>query len=356
MWDVSYLQSGSMQRRLFLRSSTAAAVIALTGCGGGGGGTDLSNADGTAEAEQQSVTPARAPAQAPVEASAAPEPSSRAMPEKILGCYYTCWDTGTYKLSDVPQEFNVIYLFHAKPDGKPVNGNYNNVGDGSFMFEHYEDIPAEMVQEVRDRGQRVILTVGGAHAGFAFDRRSQSENFLASVKTMYARLGGFDGIDFNNYEANIVSPANVVAVMTEMVWIAQQLKATYGDDFAITSPPQPNSPEQQLMMGVMAKAGVLDWAGPQYYDWSGFSDPGFISARTDTWVEALGDAKKVVVGLSADYRHGPSLNDCLREWDALSEKHPDIRGAFCWSAQTQLNGKNKWAKEMTKLLDKSMKN
>ena len=337
-----------MQRRLFLQSSSAAAVLALTGCGGGGGGADLGTA--AVAADPQSVTPARAPAQEVAVTQPAAVAASSALPAKILACYYTTWDTGTYKLSDVPSEFNVIYLFHAKPQGTPVNGSYNNVGDGSFFFEHYDAIPAEMVQTVRQRGQRVILTVGGAQAGFAFDNRSKSENFLASVKTMYTRLGGFDGIDFNNYEATIVSAANVVAVTTELVWISQQLKATYGSDFAITSPPQPNDPLQQTMMAALARFGVLDYAGPQYYDWSGFNAPGFISKRTDTWVDVLGDAKKAVVGMSANYSNGPSMDDCLREWDALVKKHPDIRGAFCWSAQTQLAGGNAWAKEMKKRL------
>lgn len=340
-----------MQRRLFLHSSSAAAVFALTGCGGGGGSTLSST---IVDSGPQRVVPARATVEAvpaePVEAApetveTTSEASSKALPEKILACYYTTWDTGTYKLTDVPLEFNVIYLFHAKPDGRPVNGSYNNVGNGSFFFEHYDDIPAEVIQTCRERGQRVILTVGGAHAGFAFDTRSKSENFVASVKTMYSRLGGFDGIDFNNYEATIVSASNVGQVTDEMIWIALQLKATYGSDFAITSPPQPNSPEQQQMMAAMAKAGALDYAAPQYYDWDGFNAPGFISNRTDNWVDLVG-AKKTMVGLSANYSNGPSMEDCLREWNVLSRKHPDIRGAFCWSAQTQLAGGNAWARTM----------
>ena len=38
------------------------------------------------------------------------------MPAKILGCYFTAWDTA-YRITDVPMDFNLIYLFHAVPDG-----------------------------------------------------------------------------------------------------------------------------------------------------------------------------------------------------------------------------------------------
>lgn len=281
---------------------------------------------------------------------AAPTMTSKSLPEKILGCYYTTWETGTYKITDVPLEFNVIYLFHAKPDGKPVNGSYNNVGNGGFFFEHYDDVTAEQIQACRQRGQRVILTVGGAHAGFAWDNHGRAQNFVKSVQTMYARLGGFDGIDFNNYEATILNPGNVDAVATQMVWIARELKSLYGSDFAITSPPQPNSPEQQKLMAEMAKAGVLDYAGPQFYDWTGFNEPGYIKTRMDTWMQVLGDPKKAVVGLSGNYSNGPSMSDCLREWDAIKAAYPDIRGMFCWSAQTQLAGGNNWGKAMKERL------
>ncbi|KQT10922.1 hypothetical protein ASG30_08960 [Ramlibacter sp. Leaf400] len=274
---------------------------------------------------------------------AQPTPVSSSLPAKILGCYYTAFATGGYRISDIPSEFNVIYLFHAKPNGDTVNGSWNNVGDGSFKFEHYSEVPAADIQACRSRGQKVILTVGGAQAGFNFNTRQKSQNFVASFQDMYNRLGGLDGCDFNNFEANIgSSPA-------EMVWISQQLKALYGPDFAITAPPQPNSAEDRAMLKAMADAGVLNWAGPQYYDWSGFNAPGFITNRTNDWVGDLG-ADKVILGLAANYGNGPSLQDCIREWDAVRIAHPNIRGMFCWSAQLNLQGGNVWGSTMKGML------
>ncbi|HYD76085.1 hypothetical protein [Ramlibacter sp.] len=320
-----------MKRRLFL-SGTAASALGLMGCGGGGGGTAATVGD-LATGVMAASTPAAVPG-ANTAASAA-----SGLPERVLACYYTGWDTGRYAITDVPADFNAIYLFHAKPNGSPVNGNWNNVGNGAFTFEFWDSVLPSDVQRCRGRGQRVIFTMGGAQAGFNFDSRSKSSNFIASFRDMADRMGGVDGCDFNNFEANIgSSPA-------EMIWIAEQLKSLYGQDFAITAPPQPNSPEDRAMLKAMADAGVLSWAAPQYYDWSGFNEPGFIRTRTRDWVNDL-SAKRVMVGLSANYPQGPSLDDCIREWDAIKAEHPEIRGMFCWSAQLNLDGGNTWGSTM----------
>jgi hypothetical protein len=186
----------------------------------------------------------------------------------------------------------------------------------------------------------VILTVGGANNGFNFDNRTKSQNFVNSFRKIYTDLGGVDGCDFNNFEAGIGSSPE------EMIWIAQQLRASYGQNFAITAPPAPNSPQDRSMLRAMSNAGALTYAGPQYYDWVGFNDPGFISKSIGEWVALLGDARKVVVGMGGSYSNGPSLNDCIREWDIIKKAHPTIRGMFCWSAQTNLNAGNIWCSTM----------
>ena len=299
-----------MDRRHFLRAGAAGAALTLVGG-----------------------------PQALAAAKSAASVSRKSLPAQVLACYYTGWDTDTYRITDVPSDFNVVYLFHAKPQGSPVNGSWNNVGNGAFAFEYFDAVPADQVQACRSRGQKVILTVGGASAGFNFDTRAKSAEFVASFQDMHDRLGGVDGCDFNNFEAQIGSSPD------EMTWIASQLKARYGGDFAITAPPQPNSPDDRFLLKAMRDAGVLDWAGPQYYDWSGFSEPGFISRRTDDWVQDLG-AGKVLLGLTANYGNGPSLEDCMREWDAVRTRYPDIRGMFCWSAQLNLASGNVWGANM----------
>jgi chitinase len=323
-----------MKRRLFLLSGTAAATAAaLSACGGGGGGGGVGG-------------PASSPANGSLATGVATSQALAAdgLPAKILGCYYTAWDAGTYKITDVPTDFNVIYLFHCKP-----NGMGNNQGDGGVVFEHFGDITAEQVQACRKRGQKVILTVGGAGQGYAWDNREKSGKLVSSFRAIADQLGGVDGIDYNNFEGTIVHEGNVDTVGAEMVWAAKELKAAYGQQFAVTSPPQPNDPVQRRLMQILKDGGVLSYAGPQYYDWSGFNEPGYISNSIDVWTGLLGE-DHVAIGLSANYSNGPSMDDCIREWNVVKAKHPTVRGMFCWSAQHNLQGGNAWGAQMRSML------
>jgi hypothetical protein len=366
-----------LKRRLFLLSGSASAVAsALTACGGGGGGAapDAATASvdstaagstvgGTAAAStpvttSDAATPAatssttttitttadtttqaatQQPAQAATGSNTTTTASSGGLPAKILGCYYTAWDTA-YRITDVPTEFNVIYLFNAQNGG-------TNTGDGSWTWPFASEVPAAQIQQVRQRGQKVILTVGGAGLGYVYTNRTQSTNCVNSIKSIISQIGGVDGLDFNNYEAGIVNASNLSAMSTEMVWIAQQLRAAYGADFAITSPAGASGTTDENLMLALKNAGLLTYAAPQYYDWSGFNAVGYIANATNTWSTLLGE-NFVCVGFSANYANGPSLSDCTREWATIKAAHPNIRGMFCWSAQTNLNGGNAWGKTM----------
>jgi len=350
-----------LKRRLFLLSGSASAVAtALTACGGGGGGAadvatgsvdttaagstvggstavsaPVTSAASATPTQSTQSTPAATPA-----ASPAPAPAASALgglPARILGCYFTGWDTA-YRITDVPMDFNVIYLFNAQNGG-------TNTGDGSWTWPFGGDVTPAQIQQVRQRGQKVILTIGGAGLGYVYTNRTQSTNCVNSIKAIISQIGGVDGLDFNNYEAGIVNSGNVDAMSNEMVWIAQQMRATYGADFAITSPAGPSGSLDENLMLALKNAGMLTYAAPQYYDWSGFNAAGYISNATNSWATLLGETS-VCVGFSANYANGPSLSDCTREWATIRAAHPDIRGMFCWSAQTNMNGGNTWGSTM----------
>jgi uncharacterized phage protein (TIGR02218 family) len=306
----------------------------------GGPGTKI----GTAPEPTPIPTPAPFPAPAPPPPPApAPGPAPGGSPgARALATYFEVYygDDPTRIYS----RFNTVYLFHAKPNATPLNGAYTNRGNGSYQFQNFDTCTPARVQTIRARGQRAILTIGGQHAGFVYDTRAKSNNFLASFYDLYAAFGGLDGADFNNYEARIM--AGVVGTFTtEMIYIAGQLKTTYGSDFLITTPAQPSYAEDRTLCAGMAGAGVLDWAAPQFYDWSGFNIPGVISGRIAEWVSLLG-ANRVMVGLGASYTNGPTLADCTREWDIIEAAAPTIRGAFGWSERTDRANGGVWSTAM----------
>lgn len=296
--------------------------------------------------------PAAPPVVAPAPVPAAPAP--QATMAKIMGCYYTVWDS-TVDITSIPLDFNVIYLFNAQPNGPVMpDGTKNNTGDGSFVMDvswNNAMTPAK-IQQVRARGQKVILSVGGAGAGYLFDTRTKSTNFVNSFKAICATLGGVDGIDYNNYEAGV--GINIA----EMIWISQQLRATYGPDFMITSPPAATntggapvnsismgSPVDINFIGALKAVGLLTYVGPQYYDWDFYKLPGSVKGVNDQWVGRLG-AEYVCVGLSANYPNGLTLAECVREWTAIKAAYPNIRGVFCWTAQSNMNNANAWGSAM----------
>jgi hypothetical protein len=329
----------------------------MSACGGGGGGSDAAAAGSDAAAASSvsaaagSVSAAAGPVAAaagPDSAAAARDPKAVAsgsastgdLPASVLACYFTAWNPA-YNITKVPLDFNVIYLFNAQPQGTDGTFHLANLGESQ--------ISAASVQAVRARGQKVLLTCGGAGAGFNFDTRSKSANFVASFQTLYDALQGVDGCDFNNFEAGIGSSPS------EMVWIAGQLKALYGPHFAITCPPNPDgsfAPNDRALTAALSNAGLLTYAGPQFYDWSGFKVAGVVKNYIDQWVTHLGDAQQVMVGLSADYdfTNSLTLDECVREFNAIKAAHPTIRGAFCWDAQTNIAAGNVWDSAMKRLV------
>jgi chitinase len=284
------------------------------------------------------------------------------LPAKVLACYFVTWLYGSYLITDVPLDFNVIYIFTAVPAGTiPAGGNRNNLGDGSFFMPDAgaPQISATNVQICRNRGQKVILTVGGAGAGYNFNTRTKSNNFITSFQTMATALGGVDGIDFNNFEAGITTGQTMSTITTEMNYIATQLRSIYGANFAITCPPGASvygtvppggtifAPNDATIINALNTAGLLTYAAPQFYDFSGFKTAGTVATFISQYVANIG-ATKTLVGLSAnyDFANALTLAECLREYDAIKAASPTIRGAFCWNAQTNLDGGNQWGSSM----------
>jgi len=297
-----------------------------------------------------------------------------AEPAKVMGVYYEAYKWGATKITDVPSEFNVIFLFNAAPDGPPVRGSYNNVGNGAFVFKEgymsrygYQNmapgqgnasVAPALVQRVRARGQKVLLTVGGAGNGFNFDNREKSQNFVNSFIAMNAYfLGeggsptagrGLDGVDFNNFESGIGSSS------AEMVWIAQRLKALYGPSFMITAPPSGATDYGWIDTNIgrdLNAAGLLSFFSPQIYDdparystaekialeinrWISPAPRGYVAAANPPNQFGIGDASKIVIGLPAPSYAQPSgypLSRATAAYDLVKARHPSLRGVFAWN-------------------------
>lgn len=193
------------------------------------------------------------------------------LPTNPVGIYWESYYGAQTRIINLPQQFNVIFLFHALPSGPT----------GSVVFQRgatTATLNAD-IATCRARGQRCIMTVGGQNAQITINSQATADNFIQSIKDANVAFGGsgttnaFDGIDWNNFEgaeAGTASPA-------WMTYAGQQLKAYYGSDFLITAPPAPEYTSgpggasvqvtaDRLLLATMYDGGALDWFCPQNYD------------------------------------------------------------------------------------------
>lgn len=249
------------------------------------------------------------------------------LPQRVVAGYWTSWGS-PLRLTEIPPQYNTVFLFHATPVGGAPGTTgavqWSAVGDGRGAATHFKADLAEF-----RRSRTAILTVGGAQQHIDLSSRPRAQTFVDSIKRIYDEFGGFDGLDWNNYEGE--QQPNT----THMIWISQQLKATYGPRFAITTPPAPWRPADVRHCKAMIDAGVLDMVSPQYYGGPGLADEKYIVESVNEWVTLMGDASRVGVGVGLANSDNYSTHAAVEgAWRTLGSRHPQLRGAFNWNIPT----------------------
>jgi chitinase len=241
----------------------------------------------------------------------------------VVGGYYPNWTASPPRLRDVDPHYNLIYLFAATPvGGSPGDGNieWTAPGDGLGAA---TNLVADIAYARHTQGRKIILSIGGAGNDMSFPNRTTSQTFVSSVQTLYAQLGGFDGIDWDSFEGT--DPDT-----TELIWISQQLKSIY-PGFMITVPPAPWDDADMTFCSQMASAGALDYCAPQYYDGPGLAEQSYVVSNVAQWVTLLGPSKVVVgFGVWDDQTDYMTASQAVSTWDAVQAATPTLRGAFDW--------------------------
>ena len=287
---------------------------------------------------------------------------------RLMGGYFEAYNP-QYNITATPLRYGLIFLFNAQPWAPGVTGNLrDNIGDGTFSLRDagQAQINPDSIQTVRARGQKVVVSFGGANAGYNFDTRAKSNNFIASVKAILAALQtpangaawGADGIDLNMYEAFVrdlskSNPGATVNFVSEVTYICQQLRAYYGANFIITTPPVPDAfrtPNFAPLDAPLAKSlsdnNLLSVVSPQYY-----GIPNFKSYH-DQWVTLLSNRQQQVgMGLSILRAAGePTFAECKAEVSAILTQYPNTRMVYGWTVQDDLNGGGAWGSEIAALI------
>ncbi|MBC7989550.1 MAG: hypothetical protein H7Y19_08215 [Luteimonas sp.] len=272
-------------------------------------------------------TPAPSPVP-PTPVPPTPVPSSAGLPEKVVAGYWPNWPESPIRIRNIPPAYNTIYLFHAMPvGGSPGTTGalyWNAPGDGRGAA---TNLVADIQYARTTQGRKIILSVGGAGNGMSFPYRGKSQAFVDSIAALHSRLGGFDGLDWNTYEAEQQPDT------AEIIWISLELKRRF-PGFIISTPPAPWSQRDMIFCQAMVQAGALDYAAPQYYDGPGLNDPAYVVSNVAQWVGLLG-ASKVVVGFGLwNATNYMSVAQAESAWNQVRARFPGLRGAYDWTIHT----------------------
>ena len=232
---------------------------------------------------------------------------------KTLGVYWTGWGAPG-NMTNVDTDYNLIYVFAAT----------RAEGTGNLSWPYAMPVG---LQEARARGQKVILSTGGAGQAIAFNSRTISQQFVTTFQTVASSMGGVDGIDFNTFEGG-VSPN-----LTEYRWMASEFKRIYGPNFIVTSPPAPWSTVDMDFCRAMLASGHMDFCSPQYYDGPGMAEKSYVVSNVAEWITsvAAGDASKIAVGFGVANAQNYMTNAvAIDTFQTIKANHPNIRGAFLW--------------------------
>lgn len=281
--------------------------------------------------------------------------------KQVRGIYHEvyAWPE-TYTVNDIDTRFNQWMLFNAQPKVPAGWGtaSKDNYGDGTFDMPNIGDAPVsnDKLLAAHNRGVRLILSLGGAQAGFNIDTDARRQKLLDSIINMCSRLSAgsgvgniISGIDWNTFEAYMrgvyaANPANCTANTANIVWITQQLAALYGPNFSFQMPPASSwsfSPYDIIVARAIKDTGVPFLAAPQNYDDSySTKTAGVVSTNNKQWIADIGQDKSMIglaCGFKGSYDSAMTLPFMQNELDIIMASYPQLRGFFLWSQHDKIN-------------------
>jgi uncharacterized delta-60 repeat protein/prepilin-type N-terminal cleavage/methylation domain-containing protein len=262
---------------------------------------------------------------------------------RMVAAWWPHWHD--VRASSLPAAYDTVIVAAARA----VGGAPGTTGAVFYAHQSFSDAVVKSdIASMRNLGRTVLLLVGGSTGYVHLDTRARSQAFVDSIAGIYAQIGPFDGIDLNlETSSNGYSLNN-----TELIWIGQQLKGTYGNNFIISMPPAPGHTPDRVTVTAMHDAGVLDLVIPQYYGGSSttinLAAPSYIANNLPLWVAAMGgDASKVALGLMPPCPSGchtsPDVSTqqmMVDTWNAEVSRYPSLRGTTLWS--TLIDERNGW--------------
>ncbi|HEY3505089.1 MAG TPA: glycosyl hydrolase family 18 protein [Actinocatenispora sp.] len=343
--------SGTVQGYHVYRDGTAVATVTGTSTTVTGLAADTAYGFTVAAYNAAGESPRSAPLSVTT-TSGGSNPGTGELPKHVLTGYWQDFYNGAraLRLSDVPTTYDLVAVAFADADPSKPGAVTFGVDSGlSSQLGGYTaaDFTAD-VTAVHDRGQKVVLSVGGQNGTISVADSTAAANFAGSITTLM-RQYGFDGVDIdleNGVNATYMSQA------------LHQIASAGGTGTIITMAPQTidmQSTGMEYFTLALAAKDVLTIDNMQYYNSGTMNgcDGGVYAQGTENFLTALAciqlqgglDPSQVGLGLPASgsaagggYQSPGAVNDAL---DCLASgthcgsftppSHWPVRGAMTWS-------------------------
>jgi chitinase len=274
------------------------------------------------------------------------------LPAHILMGYWQDFTNGAepLTLAEVPTTYNLVAVAFGDSDSTPGQVTFSiDSGLSSALGGYTQSQFISDIKTLQSRGQKVILSVGGADGTISVDDAASASAFASSVDSIIQQYG-FNGVDIDL--ENGVNP-------TYMASALDQLESDVGSSLIITLAPQTvdtqSTGDDYFALALDIKS-ILTMINTQYYnsgtmngcDGNVYAEgtENFMTALACTELEGGLSPSQVGLGLPASSSAAgsgyvsPSLvNDAL---DCLAAKQncgsfvppttwPGIRGVMTWS-------------------------
>jgi chitinase len=274
------------------------------------------------------------------------------LPAHLLMGYWQDFTNGAtpLTLASVPASYNLIAVAFGTATTTPGQVAFSlDSGLSSALGGYPQQQFISDIATLHSRGQKVILSVGGANGTVSVSDATSASNFASSVDALIKQYG-FDGVDIDL--ENGVNP-------TYMASALQQLEGDVGSSLIITLAPQTvdtQSTGNDYFQLALTIKSILTMINTQYYNSGSMNgcDGNVYSEATENFMTALActelqgglSASQVGLGLPASPSAAgsgyvsPSLVnsalDCLAARTNCgsfvpSSAHPGLRGVMTWS-------------------------
>ena len=154
------------------------------------------------------------------------------LPQHTVTGYWHNFSNGStnLRLSEVPAYYDVVCVAFTDNTSTPGEATFSVSEDLQRSIGYNNEQFIEDVKTLKERGQHVLISVGGAEGRIEINSEAASEKFADSMIGIIERFG-FEGIDID-FEGSAVSGTQYIASAL------RKMHDHFGEDFIITMAPE----------------------------------------------------------------------------------------------------------------------